>query len=116
MVELLVQTVDPSLMALPVGQRLFGTVKLPTEGQEHPSGQWSGVLQRVSIEGSPGAVFRLKPLVASAPFDLPLQTSVGFYRGPQLLGTLTVLSSTGSSRLVDNDTELFPKAPPRRAL
>jgi len=76
------------LLDLPVGHPVYGTVKHPDDDPGHPSGQWSGALEKTE-DG-----FRLTPIIEAAPFDDYTEgTVLIFYRGARKLATLTVLAS-----------------------
>lgn len=87
------------LMDASPGTRIMGTVRLPTDEEHHPYGQWSAGLERADGEGQ----WYLTPLVPEAFDGLPEGAVLIFYRGVRKLATLFVLAP---GKAPDRDTEL----------
>jgi len=76
------------LMDVAPGTRIMGTVKLPTDEDGHPCGQWSAALDRTDDAGQ----WCLTPLVPDAFEGLSEGAVLVFYRGVRKLATLSVLA------------------------
>jgi len=71
-------------LAEPLPERVQGTVRLPTDEEGHPYGQWSAVLEKTETNG----VYRLRALVEGALAGVSGGDILTFYRAPKKLAVL----------------------------